>query len=235
MLAAGGEVPWLGLAQRMVRRVHPEATLRGVIRTVPDLLELDEPVGELEPTTMLGRDAWRVTVAPVDDAGMMRDLVIDSATSLVLRQYDPSADGLDELVELAVGEPLDVTLFTFGGPARSAEEARSAGFAAHEADGDRRRAWFTRRVTIAALRAEVVVDLAVVWVHTHDDRTGAFEASLEVRGGSHAGGSLTRRPWSAAPWPLRWRRWTTGGAPHGGLGADPPRPWARDVVVGQDD
>ena len=34
MVAAEGEMSWLGLAQRMVLRGHPEPTLRGVIHSV---------------------------------------------------------------------------------------------------------------------------------------------------------------------------------------------------------
>ncbi len=181
-------------------------------RTVADLLELGEPVGEVEPTTILGRDAWCVTLAPVDDADLMRELVVDVATGLVLRQHDPSADGVDEWAELAVGEPLDVTLFTFGGPARSAEEARSGPQRGRPGPPTSRRTRPTATVGVPGSPGGSPLPRCArkSWSTSRwcgctptNDRTGAFEASLEVRGGSHAGGSLTRRPRSAAPWPLR--------------------------------
>jgi hypothetical protein len=55
-----------------------------------------------------------------------------------------------------------------------------------------------------------VLDLSVQWLHTDDDATGAFEATL---GEGFGQALLARRPRSAEPWDLSWsavqHRWST--------------------------
>ncbi|PBC35054.1 hypothetical protein CJ179_50165 [Rhodococcus sp. ACS1] len=91
----------------------------------------------------------------------------------------------------------DDCLFEWTGPFLSAEKKAAREGTSDENERARRRHWFRTHVTDQPLTTTVQVDLGVQWVHTYNDDTGAFEASL---GGDHFGrGSLARRIRSSVP------------------------------------
>ncbi|MFE7422546.1 hypothetical protein [Rhodococcus sp. NPDC057529] len=170
-----------------------------------------EPVGAVGHATFLGRPAWTFELAAAHlDPHTVR-LVVDAETGIVLQQRYDAVDAVDEWTEFVVDEPLDNALFEWTGPFLSAEEEAARERTEQEDERARRRQWFRTHVTDQPLTTTVQVDLDVQWVHTYNDDTGAFEASL---GGDHViGGSLARRPRSSEPWNLRWggdvHRWST--------------------------
>ncbi|MFE3544870.1 hypothetical protein ACFXK0_18070 [Nocardia sp. NPDC059177] len=171
------------------------------------------PTGPVGVTTFLGRPAWTVELAPPPRKPYPIQLVVDRATGIVLQQRSDSAGTvLDEWSELTVGAELDDALFGWAGPVRTRADEQQRLRARREAEAEAQREWFARTVTREPLSIEARFEIAVETVYRHDDRTGAFEASL--RGfPNHA--MLARRPQSALSWELGWsghvERWTDGG------------------------
>lgn len=169
--------------------------------------DFTRPTGPVRDATFLGRPVWEVELAaPPRKIGPLLQCV-DVETGLVLHQR--AADGsVDEWTEFEIG-PIDDALFTWSGPARTAEEEQRQARARGERERAERQQWFRENVTAVPLRTNVPVDLSVDYVHTFDD-AGAFEASVGRRWLS---GSLARRPRSTEPWELRWsgdvHRWST--------------------------
>jgi hypothetical protein len=168
--------------------------------------DFTQPTGPVGATTFLGRPAWTVELAPPRHKPHPVQLVVDRDTGLVLQQRNDGFGSVDEWIEFVVGEALDPALFIWAGPTRSAEDQRAEWDAREDADLAARRQWFSDNVTGSALRVEVNL---TPFVHEHDERTGAFQASL----GEHHHGMLARRPRSSDPWDLRWsetqHRWST--------------------------
>lgn len=204
-----GGLPVVGTGLKVVIRGSGTHLLQR--RTVPYLIALGEPVAEIAPARVQGRDAWWVTFDAVEDRQGKREVMVDAETGLVLRQRDVVWGGVDEWVELTVGEPLDPNLFTYDGPTRVEQDVRAAARAEERAEDERRLAWFGQRVASADLRAEMFLEVSVSYVHELDEATGAFMASLDI-GGSGMG-TLARRPRSKVAWKLRWatvdHRWST--------------------------
>jgi hypothetical protein len=178
-------------------------------RREPDAFTGDDftrPTGPVGATTFLGRPAWTVELAPPPHKPHPLQLVVDAETGIVLQQRNDGFGTVDEWVEFVVGDHLDPALFSWDGPARSAEDQRAEMNAELAADEAQRRRWFTDNVTELPLRVELSF---AVLVHEYDDTTGAFQASL---GDGHIG-MLARRPRSDEPWDLHWaetqHRWQT--------------------------
>ncbi len=151
------------------------------------------PIGS---TTFLGRRAWTVELAPPAHKPYPLQLVVDAETGVVLQQRNDDFGAVDEWVEFVAGESFDPNLFRWDGPTRPPQDWEHLRKAEHEADGARRRTWFTGNVAPLPLRVEL--DLTV-WVHEYDD-DGAFQASV----GADPIGMLARRPRSTDPWDLGW-------------------------------
>jgi hypothetical protein len=172
--------------------------------------DFTRPVGPITATVFLDRPAWEFELAPPPRKPHPMQMVVDQETGLVLQQRTYGLGVVDEWVELTVGEVFDESLFVWDGAADSAEDESRRMRAAGDERRAERRNWFRTRVTGESLLMEVVADLNVDYVHTFDDHTGAFEASLGDRA---IKGSLARRLRSSRPWELRWSgpvyRWST--------------------------
>ncbi|BEP12376.1 hypothetical protein acdb102_06870 [Acidothermaceae bacterium B102] len=165
-----------------------------------------QPLGPVETTSFLGRPAWSVRVGPPPGKSFSSLWVVDAETGLLLRDYNELLGSVDEWVELVVGETLDLELFTWNGPAVAEAQVHADSMDEHEKLMASRRDWFTANVAPLPLRFDVVVS---VDVHSWDDETGAFHATL-----GSGQGSLARRPHSDEPWPEsgsgQIHHWTDG-------------------------
>ena len=172
--------------------------------------DFTHPVGPIATTLFLDRPAWTFELAPPPHESHPMQMVVDQATGLVLQQRSDGAGLMEEWVELTVGEVFDDALFVWNGAADSAEDERRRQLAEHHDRRAQRLDWFRTHVTAEPLQVAVVADVNVDYVHTFDEHTGAFEASL---GRQMITGSLARRPRSSQPWELRWagpvHRWST--------------------------
>ncbi|NKR57768.1 hypothetical protein GS485_08510 [Rhodococcus hoagii] len=173
--------------------------------------DFTRPTGPIDTTVFLGREAWTLDLAPPPHKPFPIRIVVDRETGLLLQSRNDGAGVVDEWVEFEVGGTFDDRLFTYAGPVRSAEERQRQMRAEHEADANRRRNWFRANVSGVPMVVDVRADLSVQYLHTLDERTGAFEATL---GSDRAvSGFLTRRPRSDEPWMLRIaepvHRWST--------------------------
>lgn len=173
--------------------------------------DFTRPTGPIGAAVFLGRDAWTVELAPPSHKPFPIQTVVDQETGLWLQSRNDDAGIVDEWVEIDVGGPFDDNLFTYSGPARSAEAERRRRRDDHESEANRRRDWFRANVSGESLTVDVQADLSVRYVHTLDETTGAFEASL---GDDRAiTGFLARRPRSTEPWTQRMQepvyRWST--------------------------
>lgn len=174
--------------------------------------DFTRPTGAVTGGEHLGRPAWVVELAPPPRKPLPLEVVVDAATGLLLEQNVRGAGASDSWVELAVGEELDPSLFTWTGPVRSLQDQQQQSRDQHEderAAGDR---WWREHVALQqrSARVEADLDLTLGRLHTRED-DGSFEASL----GEGQNSSLARRPRSDAPWNLRWygepapHRWST--------------------------
>lgn len=176
-------------------------------RTADDFLGNDftRPTGPATATTFLGRPAWAVELAPPPHKPYPLRLVVDAESGLVLQQRNDAFGFREEWTEFVLGERLPDEIFQWDGSSRSATDQQAARLAAHEADLERRRAWFAEQVAPLPLRLELACSVVV---HQYDEETGAFQASF----GSGQLGMLARRPAGAKDsWSLGWdqpgQRW----------------------------
>lgn len=200
--AAANAMRLIGTAERLLLR-------RAAHEFAGD--DFTRPTGPIGTTTFLGRPAWTVEFAPPLRKPYPLQQVVDQETGIVLQQRSDQAGlVIDEWLSIAVGEPIDDGLFTWAGPVVTTAEQQRSRDAEHERRRQELRDWFARNVTDSPLTVRVPLDLAVDYVHTHDDATGAFEASI---GTGLLSGSLARRARSAEPWDLSWiesaYRWST--------------------------
>lgn len=161
--------------------------------------DFTRPTGPVGATTLLGRLAWTVELAPPPHKPHPIQLIVDAETGVVLQQRNDGFGTVDQWVEFTVGQKLDAALFEWHGPSRSLEDVRAERQAEFDADMAQRRDWFRENVTDLPLRIEFEIDDVVV--HEHD-AAGTFHASLQQYG------SLARRPRSDDDWELGWRETT---------------------------
>ncbi|QCQ92324.1 LolA family protein [Rhodococcus sp. SGAir0479] len=170
------------------------------------------PAGPIEETTFLGRDCWAVDLAPGPRKSGVLRIVVDRESGVELEQRNVAADVRVAYADLTIGEPVDAGLFTWTGAERDFDEDRRQRAERDRAEDDRRLEWF--RATVAADLPAVRVPLTprVEAVHTLDETTGAFRASITA---GLVSGMLARRVRSAEPWNLKWpgtvARWATSG------------------------
>ncbi|WP_031940197.1 hypothetical protein [Prescottella defluvii] len=182
------------------------------------------PAGPIEDLAFLGRDCWSVDLLPPPrKTGLLR-MVVDRETGAVLQSGNVGEGGNDgndgnapaeiwvRYVELTVGDPIDPELFTWSGPTRDFDEDRRGHAALHRAEQDRKREWFRTNISDTLPVLRVPLPLRIEELHTLDEETGAFQASMAA---GFASGMLARRPRSDEPWNLRWHgsvhRWSTEG------------------------
>lgn len=82
--------------------------------------DFTEPVGGPEEITMLGRLAWRVTLAPPPHKPEPMHMVIDQSTFLVLREGNDAFGTFHEWTELITDPEIDDALFTWTDTDRAA-------------------------------------------------------------------------------------------------------------------
>jgi hypothetical protein len=150
----------------------------------------------------LGRDVWRVDLAPPPHKPFPLTLLVDAETGLVLSQRNEGFGSVVEWTELEVGVELADELFDWRGRSLAPPDHE----AEHVAEMRRRQEWLAGQ-GIGAVELSLPVEVSP---HEWDD-DGSFHASL------HAGlsGSVVRRRRSDEPWEhgLRWEfvhRWTDG-------------------------
>ncbi|WP_207390436.1 hypothetical protein [Rhodococcus sp. ABRD24] len=168
------------------------------------------PAGPIETVTFLGRDCWAVDlVPPPRKTGLLR-MVIDRESGAVLSEGNDTAETRVAYIELSVGDPVDPELFTWTGPTRDFDEEGRERAAVHRAERNEKREWFRTNVSDHLPNVRLAIPLRVEEVHTLDEETGAFQASIAA---GFTSGMLARRPRSTEPWNLRWHntahRWST--------------------------
>jgi hypothetical protein len=163
-----------------------------------------QPIGPIEHTEYLGRSAWRFAFAAPPHKPFDMRVVIDAATGLILEQRFGDASTA-RWTSFVTGEQIDSALFRWDGPSTSEQDMRAAQQREHDAEMDRRAAWFAQNVTDQPLsiRGEPIDVLLHEW-----EPDGSFQASLN--GGLD--GALARRPRSTTWWQLGWssvtHRWS---------------------------
>ncbi|MGB7362538.1 MAG: hypothetical protein WA931_05810, partial [Rhodococcus sp. (in: high G+C Gram-positive bacteria)] len=148
------------------------------------------PFGEIARTIFLGREAWGFHLEPPPHKPHPYGMVVDKETGLVLAQGIDQIGLLDEWIDLEVVDGFADELFTWTGPAESAEAAHRRTLAGHEDTSNERREWFRRNITGSTVRAVFSAPFDVQYVHELDESTGEFFASL---GNGLVSGSLARR------------------------------------------
>lgn len=153
--------------------------------------DFTKPTGPVEPTTLLGRPAWSVELAPPRHKPFPITLVVDAETGVVLQERNDGFGSVVEWTELCLGADLPDELFTWTGAALE----RPDGHAEREREMAERREWLQHQ-GIGALSMRVEPELTL---HEWDDDTGAFSLALQC----HESVSVLRRPRSAQPWDTR--------------------------------
>jgi hypothetical protein len=155
--------------------------------------DFTHPTGDPVAAECLGRQVWRVELAPPAHKPFPLTLIIDAQTGLVLSEANEGFTTVDEWVELSLDEELPEELFEWTGdvlqrPSREAE---------HRREMATRKAWLDDRA-ICELPLPVPVELCL---HEYAE-DGSFHASIEAR----LQGSLVRRPHTSSGWdePFGW-------------------------------
>ncbi len=153
--------------------------------------DFTHPTGPAQATTMLGRPAWLLELAPPAHKPFPLTLVIDAETGVVLRQGNEGFGSVIEWVDIAFGTDLPDEMFSWNGETIPQHDR----VADHEREMAIRREWLaTQGIGDIAL----TINLEVM-PHDWDDATGEFEASLRC----NLSASLLRRPRSDAEWDTR--------------------------------
>jgi hypothetical protein len=153
--------------------------------------DFTHPTGPVRSTTLLGRTAWAVELAPPSHKPFPLTLVVDAETGIVLQQRNEGLGSVTEWVEISFGADLADDLFGWSGEAIEQRDFQ----ADHEREMARRRAWL-REQGVGTPSLTVVPEFTP---HRWDDVTGAFEASLNY----DLSASVLRRPRSDADWDTR--------------------------------
>jgi hypothetical protein len=153
--------------------------------------DFTHPTGPVHSTTMLGRAAWSVELAPPPHKPFPLTLVVDAETGIVLQERNDGFGSVTEWVEISFGAELPDDLFVWTGDALEASDGR----AEHEREIARRRAWL---VAQGIGTPSLTVDPEFT-PHRWDDTTGEFEASLNY----DLSASVLRRRRSDTVWDTR--------------------------------
>jgi hypothetical protein len=162
--------------------------------------DFTHPLSDPVASEFLGRQAWRVELAPPAHKAFPLTLIIDAQTGLVLSETNEGRTTVGEWVELTLDEEISEELFDWTGevlqqPSREAE---------HEREMAARKVWLDHRA-IGDLPLTVPVELSL---HEFAD-DGSFHVSIEAR----LQGGLVRRPHTSREWdePFGWNHivsWT---------------------------
>jgi hypothetical protein len=149
--------------------------------------DFTHPTGDPVAAEFLGREVWRVELAPPAHKPYPLTLVVDASTGLVLSEANESFTTVTQWVELSLDEEIPDEVFEWAGevlqrPSREAEHAREMAT---------RRAWLDER-SIGDLPLSASVELTL---HRYAD-DGSFHASIEAR----LQGGVVRRPHTSASW-----------------------------------
>ena len=148
--------------------------------------DFTRPLGPPEPTSLHGRDAWRVRLAAPEHKSGVLEVVVDAVTGLLLSARNDARGGA-EWLELEVGPEPDPALFVWDGPSRPFGDPQEEGRAQERRD----LAWLAEQgLSFPALPVEPEVRMHV------RGEDGSFVLSLEYSQYL----SLQRRPRTDAPW-----------------------------------
>jgi hypothetical protein len=153
--------------------------------------DFTHPTGRVQATTMLGRAAWSVELAPPSHKPFPLTLVVDAETGIVLQERNDGFGSVKEWVEISFGAELSDDLFVWTGESLEHSDGR----AEHDREMARRRAWLVAQ-GIGTPTLSVEPDFMP---HVWDDATGEFEATLHY----NLAASVVRRRRSEAEWDTR--------------------------------
>jgi hypothetical protein len=153
--------------------------------------DFTHPTGAVAATTMLGRAAWSVELAPPAHKPFPLTIVVDAETGVVLQERNDGFGSVKEWVEISFGAELPDDLFVWAGEAREPRDGRA----------ERDRAMASRKAWLAE---QGIGDLSWIAtssleVHHWDDATGEFQAHLDVR----VSAAVLRRRRSETDWDTR--------------------------------
>ena len=169
------------------------------------------PTGPAQRTTYLGRDAWRVELAPPPHKPAPIVLTVDAVTGMQLRWHSERFGDVFRWIELEHDVTHDDSLFVWEGDAISSasisSENREADDARHAQDMADRARWMASR-RLAQVEVTVRVDL---FPHEWSDEDGSFFASFNTR----VDGMVARRPHDDDEWDIdahydHMERWSDG-------------------------
>ena len=150
--------------------------------------DFTHPTGPARSTTLLGRAAWSVELAPPSHKPFPLTLVVDAETGVVLQERNDGFGSVTEWVELSFDPDLSDDLFVWTGDSLEPRDGR----ADHEREMASRREWLTAR-GIGDLSWPAQAELIL---HNCDDVSGEFEASVHLS----LSGSVLRRRRSDTDW-----------------------------------
>ncbi len=153
--------------------------------------DFTHPTGPVQATTLLGRAAWSVELAPPSHKPFPLTLVVDAATGIVLQERNDGFGSVKEWVEISFEAELSEDLFVWSGDSLEHSDGR----AEHDREMARRRAWLVAQ-GIGTPRLSVEPDFMP---HVWDDASGEFEATLHF----NLAASVVRRRRSDADWDTR--------------------------------
>ena len=153
--------------------------------------DFTHPTGAVSPTTMLGRAAWSVELAPPAHKPFPLTLVVDAETGIVLQERNDGFGSVTEWVEISFGSELSEDLFVWTGESL---EPHDWGVD-REREMASRRDWLAKRgIGDLLWPVEAAMDL-----HEWDDASGEFEAGVHF----HLTVAMVRRRRSDADWDTR--------------------------------
>jgi hypothetical protein len=153
--------------------------------------DFTHPTGPVRSTTMFGRAAWSVELAPPAHKPFPLTLVVDADTGIVLQERNDGFGSVKEWIEISFGAELSDDLFVWTGDSLEHPD----GQAKFEREMARRRTWLREQgVGTPSLTLDPEFTS-----HRWDDTTGEFEASLNF----DLSATVARRRRSDTDWDTR--------------------------------
>ena len=159
--------------------------------------EFAQPIGTVETVEFAGRDCWTVQLAPPDGKPYPRRIWVDVETGFILGDRIDEAGIGSQFVELAVGEPIDDTMFVWDGPAYTGEEYQQILEDESRALRHTHAQWFRENVAPTPLIVRAPLDFTPEYVHFAEAGDGGFDTSNRRT-------LLGRRPRSGEGWTPKW-------------------------------